>query len=74
MDGGGKQHLLKDEEILLLLVAHGRVKRAGAQVHRRLLVVRTVVVARILVEGQLPLFQHAVDVHPGFASQGREHR
>lgn len=73
MFGGREQHLLNDEDILLLLVAHGRVEGAGAQVHRRLLVVRGAVVACVLVEGQLSLFEHAVDVHPGLTVEGRGH-
>lgn len=61
--------LLKDEDIFLLLVSHGRVERAVSQVNRRLSVIRCAVIPRVLIESQLSIFQHTVNVYPGFAEK-----
>lgn len=55
---------LEREDVLLLLVAVGDVAVAVGEAEQRLVVVRRRGVLGVLVETELPLVQHAVQVDP----------
>lgn len=64
--------LPENEDILLLFISVGSVKFADGQVEKWLIVVGCCFVSGILVETDLPLFEHAEQIYPRLAAGGLE--
>lgn len=64
--------LPENEHILLLFISIGSVKFANGQVKKRLIVVGCGFVSCVLIESNLPLFEHAEQIYPRLAAGGVE--
>lgn len=62
--------LPENKDILLLFVSIGRVKFADGQVEKWFIVVGCGLVSCVLVETDLPLFEHAEQINPRLAAVG----
>lgn len=62
--------LPENKDILLLFVSVGSVKFTDGQVEKWLIVVGCGLVSCVLVETNLPLFEHAEQINPRLAAAG----